>query len=177
MKKVLLLLSLISSLALAEECRIDQASQMISNQAVGHVTDLVKDITPQKCVVKYRINVNKEWHNVTWTHTGVEQGETLCNIAIENGRKQLMVHLGGQFETESITVCKEGKDVKFRPVRIGDEVMENELGRVPDAKKYFLYNGAVCRMFREKYNNGTLRVNNGVMCQADNKLWTVVDKW
>jgi hypothetical protein len=85
--------------------------------------------------------------------------------------------LGGNFESESIVVCKDGKTPKFKPVKIGDEVMESELGRVPETKGYFKYNGAVCRLFREKYNNGMLRVNNGVMCQTDNQLWTVVDKW
>lgn len=151
---------------------------MTSVQQVGEVTDLVKDISANKCVVKYRINVNKEWHTVTWTHTGSDDGEFLCNTAIENGRKQLLVVLGGNFETETLTVCKSNKSVKIRPVKIGDEVVETELGRAPEKKFYFKHNNATCRMFREKYNsNGVLRVNNGVICQTDNQFWTVVDKW
>jgi hypothetical protein len=176
-KSLLLLLALISSLAFADECAVNQAVQVVSTSKVGEVTDLVKDITPNKCVVKYRINVNKEWHTVTWTHTGNEDGEFLCNTAIENGRKQLLTVLGGTIESETITVCKSNQNVKFKPVKIGDEVVEAELGRVPERNKYFKYNNATCRMFREKYNNGVLRVNHGVICQTDNKFWTVVDKW
>lgn len=176
MKNFLLLTILISNLAFAD-CGVNQASHLTSSRNVGEVTDLVKDISKQKCVVKYRINVNDEWHNVTWTHEGYEDGEFLCNVAVDNGRKQLLTMLGGNFESESIVVCKDGKAPKFKPVKIGDEVMESELGRVPESKGYFKHNGAVCRMFREKYNNGLLRVNNGVMCQTDNQLWTVVDKW
>lgn len=178
MKKLLLLfLTLISSAVVANECNVNQASQLTSSRQVGEVTDLVKDISPNKCVVKYRLNVNKEWHTVTWTHTGYEDGEQLCNIAIDNGRKQLLTVLGGRFETETITVCKTNKDVKFRPVKIGDEVIEAELSRVPEKKQYFKYNNATCRMFRERYNNGVLRVNHGVICKTDNQFWTVVDKW
>jgi hypothetical protein len=151
---------------------------MTSNRKVGEVTNLVKDIEPQKCTVKYRVNVDGEWHNVTWSHSGYDDGEFLCNTAIENGRKQLLSVLGGQYESQTLVVCKDNQSVKKRPVAIGDEVLETELARNPEKKQYFKHNGAVCRMFVEKYNkNGVLRVNNGVMCQTDNQLWTVVDKW
>lgn len=175
MKKILLLLALITNLAFAE-CNINQASNMTSTHKVGAVTDLTKNITPGKCIVKYRIDVDNDWHNVTWEHNGAEDGEFLCNTAIENGRKQLFTALGGQYEAESIIVCKEGK-VRRGPVKIGDEVLETELPRVPEKNQYFKYNNATCRLFREKYNNGVLRINHGVICKADNELWTVVDKW
>lgn len=175
MKNLLLLLALISNLAFAE-CKIDSASLLTSNRKVGEVTDLFKDISKQKCTVKYRLNVDSEWHTVTWTHSGYEDGEVLCNIAIENGRKQLLTMLGGQFESQSITTCREGKP-RNRPVKVGDEVLETELARVPEKKQYFKYNNATCRLFREKYNNGVLRVSHGVICETDNQLWTVVDKW
>lgn len=177
MKSLLVLLTLISNLALADNCSVQQAVQVVSTSNVGEVTDLVKDITPKKCVVKYRISVNKEWHTVTWTHTGNEDGEFLCNTAIDNGRKQLLTMLGGKVEAETITVCKSNQNARTRPAKVGDEVLETELGYVPEKKYYFKYNNATCRLFREKYNNGVLRVNHGVMCQTDNKLWTVVDKW
>jgi hypothetical protein len=176
MKKFLLLALLISNLVFAESCKVNQASQLTSTRTVSEVTDLVKDISPRKCVVKFRLNVNNEWHNIQWTHEGYENGEFLCNVAVENGRKQLLTMLGGTFETESITVCGDGQSVKNRPLKIGDEIMEAEAGRIPESK-YFKHNGATCRMFREKYNNGVLRINHGIICQADNGLWTVVDKW
>jgi hypothetical protein len=177
MQKILALLFLISTLAVAEECTHNQASQLVSKQTVGEITDLVKTISPGKCIVKYRIYANNDWHTVTWQHTGNEQEEFLCNQAIENGRTQLVTMLGGTFEADAVTVCKEGQARKWRPVKIGDEILENEVARVPEKPKYFKHNDAVCRMFREKYNNGVLRVNNGIICQTDNKLWTVVDKW
>jgi hypothetical protein len=151
---------------------------MTSDRKIGEVTDLSKDITQQKCTVKYRLKVDGAWHNVAWSHSGYEDGEFLCNTAIENGRKQLLTVLGGTFETQNITVCRDGKTPKRGPVKVGAEVVETELARVPEKNYYFKHNGTVCRMFREKYNtNGVLRINNGIMCQADNQLWTVVDKW
>ncbi len=175
MKKLLLLLTLISNVAIAN-CNVSQSSQLVSTRQVGEVTDLVKDIVRGKCTVKYRINVNDEWHNVTWSHSGFEDGEFLCNMAVENGRQQLLTMLGGKFESESIVTCKQGQ-LRNRPVKIGDEVLEAELGKVDEHPKYFRYKHATCRMFREKYNSGVLRISHGVICQADNQLWTVVDKW
>jgi hypothetical protein len=175
MKNLLFLTLLISNIAFAD-CKVDNASRVTSTRNVGQVTSLSKDISPQKCTVKYRINVDNEWHNVTWSHSGYEDGEFLCNVAVDNGRKQLLTMLGGTIESESLVVCKEGNVPKQTAVKIGQEVLETELARVPEYG-YFKYNSTTCRLFRERYNNGVLRVNHGVMCQADNQRWTVIDKW
>lgn len=176
MKKLLLILALISSNVLAENCQIRQASKVMSERQVGTIDDLVKIKSPQKCQVKFSIVVDGEKHNVNWTHEDYGDPEISCQKAIEHGMSELYLRLGGKFQTESMVVCREGQPKQYQPIKIGDEGLENEFGTVSN-KKYFKFKDAKCRYFSERYNNGKLQFSKGVICQNQNDLWTVVDKW
>ena len=176
-KKIVLVLITVSQFAVAEDCRVQQASQNVSRQQVSEVIDLVKNKREGICQVTFKLSVDGRTHLVDHTYNGLYQPEILCQMAIEEGRAMLLTQIGGTFESESITVCKEGGNLKFRPLKIGDEILESEAPQI-QGKPYFKYRNTQCRLFRERYNqNGTLRVNHGVICQTDNSLWTVVDKW
>ena len=89
------------------------------------------------------------------------------------------VESDGQFKTETITVCKEGEAVAQK-VKIGDTVLETEMGKSNAKVGYFKYRNSTCRLFSERLTEkGKLRVNHGVMCQVDNSPtnWLIVDKW
>jgi len=176
MKHLAFILALISPLSFADNCSVQRASQSTNKHQVGEVTDLVKTITENKCNVKYQININGEWHKVNWTTSGPEQGEFLCNLAIQHGRNQLLTMIPGKFESEEVVVCKEGQAKRPKTFKIGYEGLETEFGRLEN-QKYFKYKGATCRKFRERYTDTVFRHNIGVICQNDNELWTVVDKW
>jgi hypothetical protein len=86
---------------------------------------------------------------------------------------------GNHIKVESITVCKEGEIVAPR-IRVGDTILETEVGKSNVTVGYFKYNNAQCRLFSERLTeNGKLRVNHGIICQIDNSPtnWLVVDKW
>lgn len=176
MKKLLLLLAIVSFNAVAEECQIRQASKVTAERQIGTIENLVKEKSYQKCRVKFSIIVDDEKHNVDWTHEDYGDPEISCQKAIEYGLSELNMRLGGKFQTESMMVCKEGKGQLNRPYKIGDEGLENEFGLV-EGKKYFKFKGAKCRYFSERYNNGKLQFSKGVICKSDNQLWSVVDKW
>ena len=85
----------------------------------------------------------------------------------------------GTFKTETITVCKEGEIVNPK-IKIGDTILETEVGKSNVNVGYFKHNNAKCRLFTERLTEkGKLRVNHGVICQIDNSPtnWIVVDKW
>jgi hypothetical protein len=87
--------------------------------------------------------------------------------------------IGGELKTETITVCKEGELVSPR-IKIGDTVLETEVGQSNVKVGYFKYQNSTCKLFSERLNEkGKLRVNHGVICQIDNSPtnWLVVDKW
>lgn len=79
---------------------------------------------------------------------------------------------------EAVSVCSSG-EVQKRPVKVGDTILETEVGK-SKITKYFNHQNSQCRMFTERYEiDKRLRVYHGVICQVDNlgTNWIVVDKW
>lgn len=176
--KLLALSLLIVSQAAVANCDIRSASALTTNRSVGPVLDLERNITQNKCTVRYKIEIDGDMHEVEETKSGQLSDGELCRTAIENGRKNLLTSLGGNFRADSVTVCQTNKPIERR-IRIGDTILESEVG-TSAVTKLFKHKGAQCRMFTERLAvNGKLKVYNGVICQVDNSTtdWLVVDKW
>ena len=175
---VLLVLGVMYWLPVVAGCDVRSASQLMNEREVGPVLDLEKKKSPGKCIVNYRLVVDGVSHNLEAEELGLEQEESLCYYAIEKARKELLVSLGGKFQTEAITVCSDRASPRPK-VLIGDVVLENELAQVQN-RKYFTYRNSKCRLFVERRElNRQLSVNHGVICQLDDlgEGWIVVDKW
>lgn len=178
MNKFIALLILSVSQPVWADCAVHMVNQMISEHRVSEPVDLQKFKSPGKCRVTFRMSINDKWFNVDREVTGLEEEDSLCRQAISNAREDLMVQMGGTFQMETKTRCTEGQAEEFQSVKIGQTVMESEVGLVPNQTKYFTYKHAQCRLFRERVaQNGKLRVNHGVICQTDHQDWIVVDKW
>lgn len=179
--KHLLLLLLASTTVFADgDCKMRSAASLSNEHEVGPVTNLVKDKSEQgKCTVTYNLIVDGQLHELTGSFTGYEQQESLCRLAIDNARKNLLVELGGTFITDAVTVCNEDDTDLVDNVKIGDTILENEVGP-SKIKGYFEYHNTKCRMFTQRlaYRH-QLRVYNGVICLVENSKtnWIVVDKW
>lgn len=178
---IFLLFLIASPIALSDaECKVRSASSLVKEHDVGKVTGLEKDtLTPGKCTVFFHLTVDGEDHLLTGTYEGWEQTESLCRIAIDNARSNLLVELGGTFATDSVTVCDEGETDLVDNVQIGDTILENEVSP-SKIKGYFNYHNARCRMFTQSLvKNRIMRVYNGVICEVENSHtnWIVVDKW
>lgn len=154
---------------------MEQTSQMTGQRSVGAVTDLVKNKSFNKCQVKFRINVDGEWHTVDWTYDGPYQEEVLCQKAVRNGVNEMLLQLPGKFKTESKMVCKAKQAM---PVTLGYEGKESEFGLDPERKMYFKIDKvSKCRMFKGHHANGVSNPIEGVICLNNNELWTIVDKF
>ena len=173
MKHLLLTLLFLSNVAFAD-CAIRQASQLVKDRHVGNIENLIKEKSPQKCRVKFTVDIDNDTHKVDWTHEDYGDPEISCQKAIENGMKELYLRLGGDFRTEVQTVCKEGQVADKVRWKIGDTAMENEFSFDPKKPKYFNHDGTKCRFFKERYDAKT---GKGVICKNDDDFWTVVDKW
>ncbi len=176
MKLIALLALAVSFPALAQEaCVVKQTSQMVNQRKVSAVTDLVKTKSPNKCQVRFKINVDGDWHTVNWTQEGLWQEEVLCADAVRHGTNDLLVRLPGVYKTETITVCSDKPKVLAK----GYEGLENEFGIDRSKfKGYFRVGNAVnCRFFKGFYDSGKEILASGVICENKNELWTVVDKF
>jgi hypothetical protein len=176
MKHLLLAAVFLASPALAENCRMQETSQMTSKRVVGEVVGLVKNKSHNQCQVKYSITVDGKSYPVEWTQKGLYQEEILCQMAIQNGTNDLLVRLPGNFQTETVMVCKEKPAVKS--IYNGYVGNENEFGRHPMNRNYLKIGQASnCRFFMNWTANGYSERSEGVICENRDNLWTVVDKF
>jgi hypothetical protein len=181
MKRLILIPFLISQLAVAE-CDVKSASLLANEHKVGPIQHLTKNKVDNgssgTCMVKFDIEIDDETYFLEESETGLEQLESLCYYAQERARKDLLLQLGGQFKSESVTTCRDG-DTPPPKIKKGDTILADEVGPHPVTKE-FKYKGAKCRMFQQHYVvDRKLREYGGVICQVDNSdtNWLVVDKW
>jgi len=175
-KKLCLLSVMVSQIAFAE-CEIRSASINQNRTQVGPVTNLVKNLSANKCSVNFQITVNGKLQSLEGAWSGTEPPEYLCNYAIEQTRKQFLVTMGGTFRTDAVTACVEGGTPQ-KKLRQGDAILEAEAGPNP-IRDYFVYDLARCRLFRETIDTvDKTETYNGVICQIKHtNYWRVVDRW
>ena len=179
MKRTLLVTLLLSSQFAWADCDVKTASLMTDTHVVGPAHNLIETATNGKCTVTFDVNVNGAWHKVEETQSDpyLKEG-ALCRDAIRYGREKLLAKLGGQFNSESITVCREGQKVE-RKIKAGNLILETEVGR-SKIDLYFKYQNMRCRNFLDQFFElGKLRQYFGVICQANpnDPMWMVMDKW
>jgi len=180
MKHTLLVALLLASPVWAD-CNIRTASLLTDTQVVGPAQNLVEIVSEGKCTVKFDVNVNGKLHSVEESESDSHyKGSALCSYAIRQGREKLLVSMGGQFNSESITVCQSGQKAE-RKIKAGDLILETEVGKSsvnwPEDRKY---KNMRCRNFTEQYFElGSLKRYFGVICQANpnDPMWMVMDKW
>ncbi len=172
---LILLFAGVSALA---ECEVRSASYLANDHEVGAVQNLIKTPMSGSCHVAFDLSVDGTVHSLIHESTGLGSEESLCQQAIQEARKELLLTLGGTFKTEATTVCGDGAN-KIQKIRKGDVVLESEVG--PSAiSKYFKHNNSRCRLFSNHIErNRNLAVYYGVICQLDTNgpNWIVVDIW
>jgi hypothetical protein len=180
MKKYLLVSLLLASQIASANCNLKSASILENEHKVGPILNLTKSFDPAKgqCIVSYNVEVDGENHPVNSSATGPEREDVVCGYAIERSRRQLLLNLGGQFKTEATMICSDGEPVKTS-IKIGDTILESEVGINPKLKSYWPYKDySKCRVFKERYVHNKAQVEyNGVICQKADNNWLVVDKW
>lgn len=97
--------------ALPEEgCVVDASSKLVAKQKVGKITNLVTEEeefgTKNICTVKFNIVVDGKNYHVEETESGLEQMASICYYAREKGRRELLLDLGGDFQSETTVTCR-----------------------------------------------------------------------
>ena len=182
MPKILILwgtlILLASTNTSSANCNVRSVSTLTHTREVSPIDMLITRRTSGNCWVHFEITVDGLAHEVSAQADGDEGTDTLCNQAIEQGRSALLAGLGGKFKTEAVTICSEG-DAALHKLRIGDLILENEVGRI-ESEGYFQYRNSICRLFVERRGiNRKLMVYHGVICKTDEVglNWIVVDRW
>jgi hypothetical protein len=89
-------------------CLVKTSSKLVTEHKVSDILNLVKDIDPNgSCTVKFDLIVNGETYHLEETESGYEQIPSLCHYAKERARRDLLLELGGHFQSETSVVCRE----------------------------------------------------------------------
>jgi hypothetical protein len=92
-----------------EGCIIDTSSKLVTQHNVGPITNLVKEKEywghKGECTVRFDITVNGETYHLEETEEGMEQLESLCYYARERARRNLLLDLGGKFNSQATVAC------------------------------------------------------------------------
>ena len=91
-------------------CNIDIGSKLATEHEVGPITNLQEERfefgARNECTVNYDIVVDGEQHHVDQTETSLEQMNSVCYYARERGRKDLLLSLGGKFNSHANIDCR-----------------------------------------------------------------------
>jgi hypothetical protein len=94
---------------ITEGCTVDTSSRLANQRKVGEITNLVKDEiewgAKNECIVKFDITVDGTLYHLEESASGLEQMASICYYAKERARKNLLLELGGTFQTESNIKC------------------------------------------------------------------------
>jgi hypothetical protein len=169
------------------DCYMRSRINLKTQQVATGPTDTQKIVTPDaqgnKCVLRYRINIDNDWQ----TAEGVGYGRTeleACARATDVKQASILTEVVATgIGVDTQMVCSDLPEIRVRPVKIGDLVFESEtdLHTIPEYRKPFWYKRSQCRMFAERDSrNQNLMLYQGVVCRVDNmpnSKWRVIDKF
>jgi len=90
-------------------CVVDTKSKLVTDHVVGPITNLVKNKEywghKGECTVNFDITVDGVTYHLEESEEGMEQIESLCYYARERARKNLLLDLGGNFNSQATIAC------------------------------------------------------------------------
>lgn len=97
--------------AVAKEpgCDIVISSNRVTEHKVSDIRNLVKEEmawgAKNECTVEFDIDVDGKTYHLKETETGLEQMASVCYYARQRARRELLLDIGGTFESKSNINC------------------------------------------------------------------------
>lgn len=187
MRKALILLALLPSLALGE-CYTRSATVISPGEVTAPPTDVQRLVTPSgkdniQCVVKFRVAINGKWETAEGRAVGNKNSEDLvCQHAVNLESSYLLTAQGSRkLQAEQHMVCYDGPEYNTHTVKVGDVVHDSEVEQHPTVRRYYAYQKTQCRYYAEHTMvKDSLAYYQGVMCRIDSgpsPKWQIMDKW
>ena len=92
-------------------CVVESKAKMVSQRKVSQIQNLQEDKLSRgyenQCTVQFDLTVDGVTYHLEETETGLEQMASICYYAKERARANLLQDLGGEFKSESVTLCRQ----------------------------------------------------------------------
>lgn len=187
MKQLLIAGLILASTVVHAECYMRSDIRLSRQTVSSPPVDWQKMVTPdargQKCLIRYRVQINGNWETAEGTGVGLTEGAA-CAQALDIGRGRLLQEVTpGKVNADNQMVCSDLPEIRVHPVRIGDIIWQSEVDihTIPAERRDFWYKRSRCRMFIERdAKNSNLWLYQGEICQISNtpdSKWRVIDKY
>lgn len=95
-------------------CVTEAASRLVTRRKVSEIFNLTEDRTARgyenECIVEFDISVDGKTYHLEETETGLEQMNSICFYARERARINLLSKLGGEYQAETVTLCRNSEN-------------------------------------------------------------------
>lgn len=180
LRKVTAVAVLLASTAVSAECYLRSATVVSGQAQLQRITDIKETKLPynglRKCIASMRVQIHNEWTDAEGEGVA-ETDEQACSTARNIAQARFLIPVVDPVvNAESSMVCNEAPAIKIRKnIKIGDYVLESEVGVFHRYPKPFRYQGGQCKWFTYKEPHLGKPVGfAGIMCIMQDQ-WQVVD--
>jgi len=186
MKKLAVILTLLPALTLAD-CVLNDRTVSRTTVAIAERSVIRPEVVPalnggRKCMVTFRVRINNDWHSAfgEYEWAGDRPREEACARAVKIAEDEVRERVGRvQTISEKTMICTDQPDLDvLKRTNPGTMAPLHQFRPNPDYPGRFWHNGAQCQMFLEpNWTGRDIRTFRGVICQVQDNLWVVVDKF
>ena len=188
MKKILYsMLFVITTVSAAENCVLQERTVIQNQVTVQERSPIRKSVvvTPngaKKCIVDFRVRIGPDWHSAFGEHawSGSRPDAEACAVAVTQAEDAVTQRVGqSRTASEKILVCKdEPLLTSLKNTMVGTMGDIAQFRPHPNYPNRFYHNGAQCRWFVDlAFTGRDIRTFQGIICEIQEKLWVVVDKF
>lgn len=186
MKKLAVILTLLPALATAE-CVLNDRTVTRVTATIAERSTIRPEVVPalnggKKCMVTFRVRIGNDWHSAfgEYTWPGDRPREEACARAVQAAENDVRERVGRtQAVSEKTMICTDNPELdSLRRTNPGTMGPSHQFRPHPDYPNRFWHNGAQCRWFLEPAWTGRdIQTFQGVICQVQDDIWVVVDKF
>jgi len=186
MKKLAVILALMPGLATAE-CVLNDRTVSRTTATILERSTIRPEVVPtiggnKKCMVTFRVRIGADWHSAfgEYVWPGDRPREEACARAVKLAEDDVRERVGRtQTVSEKTMICTDQPELDvLRQTNPGTMAPSHQFRPHPDYPKRFWHNGAQCRWFLEPAWTGRdIQTFQGVICQVQDDIWVVVDKF
>lgn len=173
--------------AQSDNCYLQDRTVSRSRAVIAERSQIRKEVlrhhnNDRRCVVDFRVRIGTEWHTALGSHIwdGQAPEDQACARAVANAENEILQRVGNtNAVNERILICNDRRDlVTLKSPEVGTSGDVGQFRPHPEKTERFYYNGTQCKWFVESaFVQNRMRQYQGIICEAQNGVWVVVDKF
>ena len=187
LKCSILAVSLVSAIAQADQCVLQEKTVSRAAVVIAERSDVRAEVVPglgggRKCMVNFRARIGADWHTAfgEYEWPGDRPRDEACAVALKRAEDSVRERVGrSQVVSEKALICNDNPDLKtLRQTNPGTVGELAQFRPHPDRPREFWYNGAPCRFFIDSaYVRNDIKTFEGIICRLQDSKYVVVDKF